>query len=58
MEERGMIIQWTKTTKLMNYAFSKGLRAFVNEDNAYVWLGPVAIQVESFADIDRIGESK
>ena len=53
-----MIIQWTKTTKLMNYAFSKGLRAFVNEDNAYVWLGPVAIQVESFADIDRIGESK
>lgn len=54
-EERQVIIQWTKTTKLLNYAFSKGLQARDCSNGCiFVKVAGQWMHVETNGDIDEV----
>lgn len=53
-KEKQVIIQWTKAAKLMNYAFSKGLRTTLNEGHVCVWHGGQWLAVTNYAEIDEV----
>lgn len=56
-EEKEMVIQWTKNARLMNYAYSKGLRAEQTPAGyVAVWSKPrnCWVFVNNYADVDEV----
>lgn len=52
-----MVIQWTKNARLMNYAYSKGLRAEQTPAGyVAVWSKPrnCWVFVSNYADVDEV----